>query len=133
MGASSNSQDPDLHFLYFMLCWVINVLILIKLFVSILGDCFDQFKARNLEMRNKEKALIALEIENLMVWRRKQSYRMYIQVCSELIREGMTAKWEGVIEATCKLLNKRSQYANENFASIRKRIEAIESSLSNKS
>ena len=52
MGSFNNSVNPDLNFLYFMLASVINVIIILNLLISILGDSYDKFQAEALEIGN---------------------------------------------------------------------------------
>jgi hypothetical protein len=130
MGNFSNSLNPDLNFLYFMLCSIINVIIMINLIVSILGDSYDKFQAENAEIGNMEMADLAIEIETLMIWRRRQSKQLYLQVCTESKNEGITDQWAGKLSAISQMIKKNKTQAKTNFVLIRKKLDEIDRKLS---
>ena len=129
MGSFSNSDNPDLSYLYFMFASVINVIIILNLLISILGNSFDKFQAESLEIGSMEMTELILEIETMMLWRRKDSRKRFIQVCMEVRFEGITEEWEGKLKAIKDMVEKSSKVTKKNFDQLLTRLAALDSRI----
>ena len=65
----------------FLIASVLNVVLMLNLLISILGDTFDQFQIDKSIIDYKEKAEWALEIETLFFFVRKESDSRYMHFC----------------------------------------------------
>ena len=71
IGAASHNNEFDINYISFFIATVINVIIMLNLLISILGDSFDRFQINALEIDFMEMAKTLVEFETMMVWRRK--------------------------------------------------------------
>ena len=81
-------------YIYFMMASVINVILLLNLLISILGDSFDSFQIDATQIDYLEQAELILEIESLMFWKRNLNERKFMQTCQVLTVEE-NQEWEG--------------------------------------
>mmetsp|Transcript_29501 Transcript_29501/g.29235 ORF Transcript_29501/g.29235 Transcript_29501/m.29235 type:complete len:622 (+) Transcript_29501:1709-3574(+) len=80
----------------FFIVSLINIIVMMNLLVSILGDTFDRVE-ENLEVTDyKELAEMILEIETLMVWNRNVKENRYFQICFEETAGGEES-WTGSV------------------------------------
>ena len=70
MGAGSHSDSFDINYLSFLIATIINVVIMLNLLISILGDSFDRFQVSVEEIDLMEMAKTLLEFETILFWRR---------------------------------------------------------------
>lgn len=129
MGNFVNSEKLDLNFGYFMLTSLLNVIIILNLLISILGDSYDRFQAEAIEIGNLEMVELILEIETLMFWRRNYNERKYIQVCDATRFEGITDEWEGKLKAIEDVVKRNGKQTRTYFEMIKKKLDAIELKL----
>jgi hypothetical protein len=129
MGNFKNSDAADLNFLYFMFTSVINVIIILNLLISILGDSYEKFQAEAIEIGNLEMVELILEIETLMFWRRDKGVRMFPQVCDATRFEGLAEEWEGKLKAIGDMIKKNAKSTKVYFDHIKKKLESIETKL----
>ena len=71
IGAVSHSNTFDMNYVSFLISTVINVIIMLNLLISILGDSFDRFQVIAPEIDFLEMAQTLTEFETLMFWRRR--------------------------------------------------------------
>jgi len=69
---AANGTNWAVYF-YFMMASVINVIIMLNLLISILGDAFESFQMEAGQIDVMEMADLVLEIEYLMFWKRNQN------------------------------------------------------------
>ena len=102
--------DPHgfMFFIYFwyMLASVINVVIMLNLLISILGDSFDSFQAISRESSNMEMLEVIHELETMMFWNRDHDDKKYIQICKSTQAED-SGTWEGKIDAISKIIDRK--------------------------
>ena len=70
IGAASHNDVFDINYISFFIATVINVIIMLNLLISILGDSFDRFQINASEIDFMEMAKTLVEFETMMVWRR---------------------------------------------------------------
>ena len=129
MGNFINSDKADLNFLYFMFTSVINVIIILNLLISILGDSYERFQTEAVEIGNLEMVELILEIETLMFWRRDLNVRCFPQVCDATRFEGLSEEWEGKLKAITDLIKKNGKVSKNYFDHIKKKLDLIEKKL----
>ena len=129
MGAFNNSDNPDLSYLYFMFTSVINVIIILNLLISVLGNSYDKFQAESFELASIEMTELVLEIETILLCRRKANKRGYIQVCSEVRFEGITDEWEGRLKAINNIVDKSTRATKKSFDDIFAKVTALENKI----
>jgi hypothetical protein len=131
MGNFENNSEFDFEFIYFMVGSVLNVIIVLNLLISILGDTYDNFQEQSVELGNLEMVEIVLEIETLMIWKRKRNQKGYLQVCQYSVNEGLSDNWEGKIKAIQSIIKKDTKNVNAHFEYIKNSIDRIEEIVNN--
>lgn len=81
MGNFDNSGYTELQYLSFTLASLINVVLMLNLLISILGDSFESFQKSAQALDFKEMLDVVIEFESLMFWKRKSGKRTYLQMC----------------------------------------------------
>ena len=119
MGNFDNSGMDKLEYTGFMLASIINVIVILNLLISILGNSFDSFQTEAEEIDCFEMAELVLEIETMMSWNRDSNQKVYMQVCEDLSGRGYVS-WEGRIKTILKTIDGIKKESNENFEKIRK-------------
>lgn len=90
-----SEEDHWLMWLCFVISSMINFLVMVNLLISIIGDTYDKVQTFKVIADRRELAEIILEIEELMIWKRKVNADRYLHmVCSDskVDNEG---SWEG--------------------------------------
>ena len=117
------TQTP-LTYIYFMMASVINVIIMLNLLISILGDSFDSFQNECVEIDNLEMASFIIEIETLMYWNKHKPEKRYIQKCDNVHVEGEGA-WEGKIKAIHNSIERSRKETNKQLAEINGKLDQL--------
>jgi WD40 repeat protein len=130
LGIFNNSTEPDLSFLYYMLCTVINAIILGNLIISILNDKLDYFWKAYFIENLKRKIIMVREIEYLMFWRRGINKKRYMHVCQE---RKIKKKWKGRLDHISQMLRNYSKYENTSINKIQITLDNLEKKLTSKS
>ena len=73
IGAASHNNTFDMNYISFVIATVINVIIMLNLLISILGDSFDRFQVSAPEIDFLEMAEALSEFETIMFWKRKMN------------------------------------------------------------
>ena len=113
---------------YFMeyICYfgatVINVILMLNLLISILGNSYDGFQAEQVIVDIKEKAKISMELQSMMFWKNKQSGLKYVRLCNSAFLDGEEQDWEGRIRFMEKKFDKNTKELLESNKSIEKNI-----------
>ncbi|CAG9334152.1 unnamed protein product [Blepharisma stoltei] len=83
IGQFDNDGFSILQYLYFTVASLINVIVLLNLLVSVLGDSFSRLKEITQEIDLEEMLRVIIEIETVLFWRRNhnQGKRQYMQRC----------------------------------------------------
>lgn len=129
MGNFSNETSPNLSFLSFMFGSVINVIIILNLLISILGDSYDKFQSEAIEIGAQEMTELIIEIETMMFWKRNTGEKKYINICSKTKFEGLSDEWEGKLKAISNMMIKNNYQARVSSDMLNKKIDSIEEKL----
>jgi hypothetical protein len=102
-GSFENSSYFTLEYMTFILASIVNVIIILNLLISILGDTFEEFQSESKEIDCLEMAEMVLEIETLMVWRRKENQKHFIHKC-QVLEQAPMKSWEGRLNAISEMI-----------------------------
>ena len=93
------------YFAYFG-ATVINVVLMLNLLISILGDSYERFQLEQSIVDIKEKARISMELQLMMFWVNKQPHLKFIRLCNSAFQDEEDQDWEGRIRFMDKKLDK---------------------------
>ena len=117
----------------------INVVLMLNLLISILGDSYERFQLEQSIVDIKEKASISMELQSIMFWAQNYSMLKYIRLCNSAFRDGEDQDWEGRIRFMDKKLdrNMREIAQSNRFVEIKiaessKLVESKATSAENK-
>ena len=91
-----------LKYTVFLGITVINIVLMLNLLISILGDSFDQFQLEKTIIDYKEKAELVLEIQRMLIWGENNPPSKYLHVCKLTIDNQDSGEWEGKVLFTDK-------------------------------
>ena len=94
----SNTSEPY-QYICFLITSFLNVIIILNLLISILGDEFEQFQIDAAEIDKREMLDGIIEIERLMFWNRGKSIFKHLQLCNEVSTDEDDGEWEGKVKA----------------------------------
>ena len=112
-----------LEYLCFIFGTIINVIIILNLLISILGDSFDSFQAESQQIDCLDMTELVIELEILMFWNRNIVSAKYFQHCKEIDEHGR--KWEGKLKAVIDVVNKAAKESKENYNSLTQQNQKI--------
>lgn len=81
----------------FLSATIINLIIMLNLLISILGDFHDQFQLERFIIDYQEKAETSLEIQKLLFWRRDNNEKKFFHRVYKAGEEEENELWEGKI------------------------------------
>jgi hypothetical protein len=106
-------------YIYFFLASVINVIIMLNLLISILGDTFDAFQLNASQMDFFEMAELVHEVESLMFWKRGEKSKRFLHLC-EVITGREEDNWNGKVKQIIDMVKKLKGETNAQIFSIQK-------------
>jgi hypothetical protein len=106
MGDFDSSTDKELQYTCFMIASIVNVVILLNLLISILGDSFDKFQVTEAETDRRQMLESILEVELMASWVGKTDEERYIHICKDISGDQDEEKREGKILALEKKMDK---------------------------
>ena len=133
----TNSGIYFLQYMGYFGATVINVVLMLNLLISILGDSYERFQLEQAIVDIKEKARISMELQLMMFWANQQSPLKCIRLCNSAFQDEEEQDWEGRIRFMDKKLdksikelidsNKRAETrGNENNKSITTEIKSLQ-------
>ncbi|OMJ69206.1 hypothetical protein SteCoe_33131 [Stentor coeruleus] len=87
LGLENNVQALGLEYAYFVLISVFNVIIMLNLLISILGNSFDQFQVEAVEVDYQEKLELIIEVQCLCMCFSNNKEKGYIQICEPVLKD----------------------------------------------
>jgi hypothetical protein len=106
LGSFDNAHSLNLDYLGFFMASIVNVIVLLSLLVSILGDSFDRFRIEAVEIDHIEMSELVYELELLLFWRKNSNKSSYLQICDTLHMSYSIDDWEGTTKAIQANLSK---------------------------
>ena len=113
-GYEVSEKSPSLLSLVYIIATMINIIVMLNLLVSILGDSHDQFQVEKNIIDYKEKAIFSLEIQQMLFWKRNLNSNRFIHIMKSFASNGMQSSWEGRMIYLEKKIEKISQVFVEN-------------------
>ena len=86
----------DLGYITYLAAIILNVLLMLNMIISILGDSFDEFQLFANYYDNKEMNQVILEIEQIFSIFAKQDLRKYLHICGNYY-ESNEESWQGKV------------------------------------
>ena len=110
---------------------LINVVLMLNLLISILGNSYDQFQIEKPIIDYTEKAKILLEVQEMMFWRKKKSGLQFIHVLASPFEEE-DEDWEGKVVFLEKKINKNLIVLQDDMNEIKSAVSTMKESLETK-
>jgi len=135
MGEFETTDFVSLEWVLFVCASIVNVIIMLNLLVSILGDAFEKTQMSIAENDLHLQIIAVLEYERLLFWRRwGQSSRKTVLVrCEEAGRaqdaKGWTGKGETVERLEERLLKEDIKDIKQHMHSLESKLDALTASL----
>ena len=109
-----------LEYTVFMAATVINVLVMLNMIISILGDTYDNFQMEMSIIDFKEKADLSLEVQKIVSKVSEDPQPKYFKICCQPIDED-DETWEGKVLFIDKKLERIMTTINADHKSIQKK------------
>ena len=117
---NADSLASPIDYGIFMYASIINIVIMLNLLISILGDTHEEFQLERNDANYIEKIEMCLEVQRLYFWKRSISNKKFLQVLYQVGGEKNEENWEGRIV----YLENKIECAIEN-------VQSLDSKLSN--
>ena len=121
-----NGDAKSLEYVYFILASVLNVIIMLNLLISIVGDSFDKFRTESVELDCIEMIEFIIELEDMMFWKRQQNEMSYFQICQDPKIEAGNDAWEGRVRAITTLIFRCQEENKASFKNIQDKLKEID-------
>ena len=102
----TNSGVYFMQYIGYFGATVINVVLMLNLLISILGDSYERFQLEQAIVDIKEKARISMELQSMMFWTNKKSLLKCIRLCTSAFQDEEEQDWEGRIRFMDKKLDR---------------------------
>lgn len=137
MGAFDFGDQGNWYWFVYMIAALLNVVIMLNLVVSVLGDAFGSFQEIASAADLYEKADVIYDHEVMMFWRRGENTPQFLQVCQEEAGEELqeSPQVKAARKALRLLRGKVTGKKNEKeskYQLLMQRIEQLEESVSAK-
>jgi hypothetical protein len=108
----------DLDLSIFILATILNLVIMLNLLISILGDSHDNFQLERNMFDNQEKAEACLEIQTLLCWRRSNKLKGFLHIALNFGEKKEKNRWKG-----------RAPYFKNQIMEINESIKNLQANL----
>ena len=128
-GDSWSNENFDLGYITYLAAIVLNVILMLNMIISILGDSFDEFQLFANYYDNKEMAQVILEIEQIFSILIEEDLRKYLHICVNFY-ESNEDSWQGKVidlrisinELENRLYKKINQSINKNNEKLSEKL-----------
>jgi WD40 repeat protein len=126
-----NTNDLSLSYVVYLVATLINVIIILNLLISILGDSFDQFQLEKTIIDFQEKAGLILEFQNIPFWKNSRySIPQYLHYCASANEANDDLEtWEGRVLYMDRKIEKNFNAVNSSKESIENKIASVETQV----
>ena len=124
--------DTGVYFMQYIVYFgatIINVVLMLNLLISILGDSYERFQLDQGIVDIKEKARISMEYQSMMFWTKKESELKCIRLCKSAFQDEENQDWEGRIRFLDKKLDKSIKELTDSNQFFGKAIKEISTSI----
>jgi len=133
MGTYSTEGYGSLQWLCFTSASLVNVIIMLNLLISILGDAYEHSHTYARENDALEMIRIVIEYESMLFWRRDEGIPMVPTLCRVAEGQGNTEEWEGKIHQITKRIKdelvQNEHYMTTRSAQVKSAIVTLESQV----
>ena len=95
-----------LQYIAYFTASVVNVVLMLNLLISILGDSYQRLELNSAVLNIRVKARISKECQSMMFWAKKESDLKYLEVCNFAFEEEREQDWDSRIKIAGKKLDK---------------------------
>ena len=121
----SDSEVYFIEYAAYFAATLINIVLMLNLLISILGDSYDRFQLEEAIIDIKVKSQISWEYQSMIFWANKQSLLKYIRLCHRAFQDYQDQDWEGKIRFIENKLDMNIKEVAQGNKSIRKKIKEI--------
>ena len=123
MGSfGTNYNEFSFEYAFYMMACVSNVIIMLNLLISILGDSFEKFQIDANKLDCMEMIDAIIEFEKLLSWRKIKNERFYLQLCTKKEALESSKDWQGRINKIEKMIELSTEKTIEKVMVIEKNI-----------
>lgn len=126
LGQYAIDENNLLSYASFMLASIINIIVMLSLLISILGDSFERFQMESIDIDYKEMAEELRTVEILIFCRRKYGGQMYLQICDTERNSEDLYDWEGRLRMIEKCNSSAGDIVKDNTDFILKKINFMQ-------
>lgn len=114
----TRTEYAGLEYTVYIGATFINIVLMLNLLISILGDSHEQFQLDKSIIDYKEKLDLCLEVEKIMFWKRNDFIMKYLHVMTDVMNFTESSAWEGRISYLEKKIDKSISQGNQNYDKI---------------
>lgn len=130
-ASNYNANEFGVKYLGLFFASIINVIIMLNVLISILGDSYDQFQTEKLIIDIKSRTEQVLEIEKMLFWRYSTNTVKNMHICDAPQKSSEFDSWEGKLAYIDKTLKKIDQKVAESSESSLNHLSELETKLQN--
>lgn len=124
---TNTSSEYTLEYIVYLVCTVINVILLLNLLISILGNAFDNFQEEKDIINYKEMTKLCLKVQKTFNVAKRRSEKLYFHVVENILPSGQKDEIQIRIEEMEENVFKRIQGLEDSFKSrFDKLLELVE-------
>ena len=118
----SNELTSYFDIWVFITATIINLIVMLNLLISILGDFHDQFQIERVIIDYQEKAEACLEIQKLLFWRRNNNEKKYLHKIYKVGETENIDAWEGRIIFIKNQIDSLGSTFNDSYTNLSNKI-----------
>ena len=124
IGKNLDASDWLIYW-YFIFASIFNIIFMLNMLITIVGDGHHRFVFENCEGASYAKAGIIFEFESAMVWKKSIRRKGYIQVCEKYVKESEFHEWKGREKAVAYAITSAHQDNNNNFYALQVKLDEL--------
>lgn len=143
LGSFDNADFGLTQWVIFVACNLVNVIVMLNLLISIIGDAYDRAQIALAENDRHEMFLVVLEFESILFWRRSSGSATIMTKCKLAAGAAKQEEWSGRVNALQqafkeeqmalaeKLMGERGPITllAQKVATLESRLDSIDSKL----
>jgi WD40 repeat protein len=136
---SFDSQDDyelGIETLGYMLATLMNVILMLNLLISLLGDSYEQFQLERQVIDYTEKVVIIQEIQQMIFWAQENSQYSYFHIIATAYLDDEAESWEGRLLYMDKKFEKHMQIIGQGQLNSKKefleKLKLVDSKIEGK-
>ena len=125
----SESGSDVMNYIVYFGATVINVVLMLNLLISILGDSYERFQLDQVNIDIKEKAKNSRELQLMFFWTSRITDTKYIKICTNAFEVEDDQGWEGRMRFMDKKLEKLAPQIRAANKSLETKIASVETNI----